>query len=121
MKHQQDLTRIIRELIYEVAILKAYLDYMVDVATLLGADPEFAFKEMRETLAFEIRLAEFALPQEERRNASKLYNPMRIRDLSELDPQTPWLQYINRILTTETVQVGNAQAFRNFKNSSQNS
>jgi len=43
--------------------------------------------------------------REERRNASKLYNPMRIRDLSRLDPYTPWLEYINRILTEDIIQV----------------
>ncbi len=34
--------------------------------------------------------------REERRDASKLYNPMRIDELSTLDPSTPWLEYINR-------------------------
>jgi hypothetical protein len=36
------------------------------------------------------------LLREERRDASKLYNPMRIDELSTLDPSTPWLEYINR-------------------------
>jgi hypothetical protein len=35
----------------------------------------------------------------------RLYNPMKIRDLSLYDPDTPWLDYINRILSKDIVQV----------------
>ena len=34
--------------------------------------------------------------REERRDASKLYNKMELKDLSNLDPNTPWVEYINR-------------------------
>ena len=78
---------------------------MVDVATFLGADYEFARREMSEVLLFEMELANFSLPREERRNASRLYNPMRIKDLAKLDPHTPWLDYINTILSPEIIQV----------------
>ena len=77
----------------------------MDVATFLGADYEFARQEMREVLLFEMELANFSLPREERRNASRLYNPMRIKDLAKLDPHTPWLDYINTILSPEIIQV----------------
>ena len=79
---------------------------MIDVASYLGADPSLARAEMLDVLKFEISLANFSLPREERRNASKLYNPMRIRDLSNFDPNTPWLEYINNILTPDIIQVG---------------
>jgi hypothetical protein len=48
------------------------------------------------------------LLREERRDASKLYNPMRIDELSTLDPSTPWLEYINRytIYSMASVAVG---------------
>ena len=78
---------------------------MVDVASFLGADRESALREMSQVLEFEIQLANFSLPREQMRNASKLYNPMQIRDLTKLDPNTPWLEYINRILTPEIIQV----------------
>lgn len=38
-------------------IVAAYYDYMVDVAILFGADRERAVKELRESLDFEIALA----------------------------------------------------------------
>ena len=45
------------------------------------------------------------LIREERRDSSKLYNPMTISQLSQLDPNTPWLDYINRLLSEHIVQV----------------
>ena len=36
---------------------------------------------------------------------SRLYNPMQIKNLSGFDSDTPWLQYINRILSKDIVQV----------------
>ncbi len=56
-------------------------------------------------LFFQKSLANFSLPREERRNASRLYNPMRVRDVAKLDPNTPWLDYINAILTPDIIQV----------------
>ena len=81
------------------------MQYAVDVATFLGADEDFARAEMTEVLKFEMQLSNFSLPREERRNASRLYNPMKIKDLSKLDPNTPWLEYINNILTPDIIQV----------------
>ncbi len=78
---------------------------MIDVATFLGADSERAQREMREILVFEMTLANFSLPREERRNASRLYNPMKVKDLVQFDPHTPWLEYINNILTDDIIQV----------------
>ena len=86
---------------------QAYLDYMTDVAVFLGASSESSARtEMKDVLLFEMSLANFSLPREERRNATKLYNPMRIKDLAKFDPNTPWLEYINNILTPEIIQVG---------------
>ena len=78
---------------------------MVDVATFLGADKGTAQEQMEQVVRFEIELANFSMPRELRRNSSLLYNPMLIKDLSKLDPNTPWLEYINRILTPEIMQV----------------
>lgn len=78
--------------------VQAYFEYMMDVAMLLGAEPEAAKEEMMEVLRFEMAIANISLPREERRDASRLYNPMRIDQLQTLDPTTPWLDYINRLL-----------------------
>ena len=47
---------------------------MVDVATFLGAEKQFAKKEMLSVLEFEIQLAKYSLPREQRRNASRYVN-----------------------------------------------
>jgi hypothetical protein len=40
---------------------------------------------------------------------------MRISDISKFDPETPWLEYINNILTPEIIQVGEKRRFRIFQ------
>ncbi|XP_042232177.1 neprilysin-2-like isoform X3 [Homarus americanus] len=87
--------------------VQAYYNYQVNLAELLGADRTRAMVELKESLEFEIQLANFSLPKEERRNATKLYNKMTIKELQEMVPEIPWLEYINSILTpffTVTIQ-----------------
>ena len=52
-----------------------YFKYMVDTAVMLGADRKVAEKELELSLEFEIELAMITAPLEERRNATKRYNP----------------------------------------------
>lgn len=82
------------------------------MAVLYGADQKRAEKEMREALDFEIALAnvsfnvfnieEFAinchyfqisLPNEKRRNASALYNPIAVKDLQKKYPYNNWVTF----------------------------
>ena len=39
------------------------------------------------------------MPDEERRNTTKLYNKMTVGDLATKWPSIPWLDYINRLLS----------------------
>lgn len=81
-------------------LVQAYYNYMVDIAALFGADKIDAEKELKESLYFEIKLANISLPPEERRNASKLYNPMTIPELQEKYPSIPWTEYFRKLLPT---------------------
>ena len=55
---------------------------------------------------FEIELAEASQARENRRNATRLYNPVLIKDLDAVAPGlVPWVEYINKILTTDLLQV----------------
>ncbi|EEB19488.1 endothelin-converting enzyme, putative [Pediculus humanus corporis] len=83
---------------FDEKIVQAYYEYQVDIATLLGADKKMAETELKESLNFEIQLANISLPNEERRNASKLFNPMSIHQLQQKFPSIPWLEYFNRLL-----------------------
>lgn len=80
-------------------LVQAYYEYMVDIATLLGADRALAEVDLKESLLFEMQLANISLPLEKRRNATSLYNPMTIAELQQKFPKIPWLEYINRLLT----------------------
>ncbi|KAJ9599169.1 hypothetical protein L9F63_010346 [Diploptera punctata] len=85
-------------------IVDAYYSYLVDIAVILGADPERAKKEIRESVEFEMKLANISLPSEERRNVSKLYNAMTVREMQTTFHTIPWLTYFNNILP-EHVQI----------------
>ncbi|XP_030765452.1 neprilysin-2 isoform X1 [Sitophilus oryzae] len=89
----------------EDKLVKAYYDYMVDIAVLFGAEKDRAINELKESLDFEIKLANISLPSEKRRNATALYNPMTVEELQYKFPSIPWAEYINTLLAPDT-QVG---------------
>ena len=82
----------------------------MQIAVLLGADPQRVGDELRASLEFEIKLANISLPREERRNASKLYHPMQLDEVRGVAPIVDdWTEYINRILTEDVIQVPDAE------------
>ena len=81
----------------EAKSVKAYKDFMVQVAVLLGADQALAEKDMTDVLDLELQVAEISLPKEERRNKTALYNPTPVKDLSNLYP-LPWISQLGRIV-----------------------
>ncbi|XP_044018489.1 neprilysin-2-like isoform X2 [Aphidius gifuensis] len=83
---------------FDDKIVKAYYNYMIDIAEILGADKELAKQELRESLEFEMKLANISLPNEQRRNATLLYNPMTIKDLNNNYPFINWLEYFSKLL-----------------------
>lgn len=44
---------------------------------------------------------QISLPQEKRRNATTLYNPMTIAELQEKYPMVQWVEYINTLLAPD--------------------
>ncbi|XP_037075869.1 neprilysin-2-like [Pollicipes pollicipes] len=102
--------------------VQAYYNFMVEMALLMGAEPERAKQEMESALRFEMMLANISLPAEERRNASKLYNKMTLDQLSQLAPTVPWVDYTNKLLedaghqvsSNESVNVNHPEFFKNL-------
>lgn len=62
-------------------VLAAYLDYMVELGTLLGGAPEPTRLQMQQVLDFETQLANITVPQAERRDDEKIYHKMSIAEL----------------------------------------
>ncbi|CAL7951571.1 unnamed protein product [Xylocopa violacea] len=83
---------------FEDKIVQAYYSYMVDIAVILGANKTEAETQLRDSLQFEMDLANISLPNEKRRNATLLYNPMTVQELSETYPSVPWKEYFNTLL-----------------------
>ncbi|XP_033212282.1 neprilysin-2-like [Belonocnema kinseyi] len=78
--------------------IKAYYNYMVDVAVSFGADKAIAEKELKETLEFEMLLANISLSEEERKNQTVLNNLMTLKELTQRYPSIPWNKYFNTLL-----------------------
>ncbi|KFQ32790.1 Endothelin-converting enzyme 2, partial [Merops nubicus] len=79
-------------------VLAAYLDYMVELGTLLGGAPEPTRLQMQEVLDFETQLANITVPQAERRDDEKIYHKMNIAELQALAPAIDWLDYLSYAL-----------------------
>lgn len=88
-------------------LVRAYYDYMVDIAVIFGANKDVAKKELKESLEFEIKLANISLPNEKRRNASLLYNPISVSDLQQKFHSIPWLEYLNTVLDLPDIKIKN--------------
>ncbi|KAE8748157.1 hypothetical protein FOCC_FOCC005160 [Frankliniella occidentalis] len=82
----------------EDKLVKEYYKYQVDIAVIFGADRAVAEKDMLDVVNFEINMANISLPNEQRRNSTKLYNPMKISELQERYPSIPWKEYMEKIL-----------------------
>ena len=83
---------------FEDSDVQHYYKYMVDSAVLLGAEYESALNELKESLLFEISLANITIPKEERRNSSALYNPTTLGELPVLEALPPsWVAYIQTL------------------------
>ncbi|KZC07350.1 Membrane metallo-endopeptidase-like 1 [Dufourea novaeangliae] len=89
---------------FDDKIVQAYYSYMVDIAGILGANKTLAETELKESLEFEMNLANISLPNEKRRNATLLYNPMTVQELSQRYRSIPWKEYFNTLLAP-SVQV----------------
>lgn len=84
-------------------MVDAYYTYMVDIAVMFGAIRPRAAEQLQNSLDLEISLAKISLPQEERTDFNKMYNPMTMADLQKKFPTIPWQEYINNMLISQTV------------------
>jgi len=72
----------------------------VETAVLLGATRENAQVEMSQALDFEIALAKSLYRPSEDSRASSYYNPITIEQLETKYPKIPWLDLLQRLLTS---------------------
>ncbi|XP_031624071.1 endothelin-converting enzyme homolog [Contarinia nasturtii] len=78
-------------------VLSAYLKFMVKVAVLLGADKKEATRQLQDVIEFETRLAEIITDNADRREFSKLYHSMTLKELQDLAPFINWHLYFQRV------------------------
>ncbi|OCT94190.1 phosphate-regulating neutral endopeptidase PHEX [Xenopus laevis] len=75
----------------------ALLEFMVDVAVLLGANKTRAETDMKALIELETKLAQITVPQENR-TSEMMYNKMNISELSAMIPQFDWLSYLKNVI-----------------------
>ena len=75
------------------------------MAVILGAERSRAERELMDSLNFEMALANISLPNEKRRNATALYNPMSVKDFQHKYPYTDWVEYFNAILRNTGITI----------------
>jgi len=83
--------------------VQAYMAFIKELCELLGGKPENS--QLLEMIEFEMKLANISVPRGELRDLEKQYNPMKISELSKINSDVPWLDYINSLLTDFTDQV----------------
>ncbi|XP_043273874.1 neprilysin-2-like [Venturia canescens] len=81
---------------FEDEFVAAYYSYMVDIAVALGAPKDRAMKELKESLDFEMKLANISTGTEEYRDTT--FSPMTIKELTKNYPSIPWKEYFSRLL-----------------------
>ncbi|XP_012943220.1 neprilysin [Aplysia californica] len=89
-------------------MLIAYEDLIVGVAKLMGGETnEQVLREgAKEIVDFEIVLANISVPDEERRDANTLYNPMTLRDVHGNYSQAfDWRSYVFRVMTMPDIGI----------------
>ncbi|KAH9413417.1 Membrane metallo-endopeptidase-like 1 [Dermatophagoides pteronyssinus] len=76
----------------------AYLELMIDIAELLGADRDYATVEMSKVLEFETQLANASMPEADRHDTSAIYNKKTIKQLKQLVPEFDWIGYLKNFM-----------------------
>ncbi|XP_048361929.1 endothelin-converting enzyme 2 isoform X2 [Sphaerodactylus townsendi] len=80
-------------------VLAAYLEYMVELGTLLGGAKASTEEQMQQVLELEIQLANLTVPQDERRDDEKIYHKLTIAELQVLAPAIDWLDFMSYFLS----------------------
>uniref|UniRef100_A0A674MCZ6 endothelin-converting enzyme 1 n=1 Tax=Takifugu rubripes TaxID=31033 RepID=A0A674MCZ6_TAKRU len=80
-------------------VLVAYLDYMVELGTLLGGEKGSTHLQMQQILDFEKALANITVPQDQRRDEEKIYHKVSVAELQLLAPAVDWLEYLSSSLS----------------------
>ncbi|KAJ6656854.1 hypothetical protein lerEdw1_003185 [Lerista edwardsae] len=81
-----------------IQVLVGYLDFMVQLGLLLGAQDEASTRaQMQQVLDLETALANITSPQEKRRDEELIYHKTTVGDLKSLAPAVDWLPLVSAI------------------------
>ncbi|XP_059154147.1 neprilysin-1-like isoform X2 [Physella acuta] len=86
-------------------MLKAYEEFIYAVGNLMGfANASTAAQDIKDIVDFEIQLANISVPDEQRRDSKKLYNPMTLREIiGNYSQQFNWTSFFNQIFSSPEI------------------
>ncbi|XP_020294644.1 membrane metallo-endopeptidase-like 1 isoform X2 [Pseudomyrmex gracilis] len=87
-----------RDYYLENTSVKAYHNYMTNVAILLGANPRSAAEEFDRVITLEKQLANASLSETDRQNISAIYRKLTLRELQREVPELRWLAYLREFI-----------------------
>ncbi|XP_018322563.1 neprilysin-4 isoform X2 [Agrilus planipennis] len=73
--------------------VSAYKNYMISIATLLGAPIAKATEDAEDIIDFETKLAQIIAPPDFRKNVTEIYKRLTIGELHAYIPQINWMKY----------------------------
>ncbi|XP_063218955.1 neprilysin-4-like isoform X2 [Bacillus rossius redtenbacheri] len=83
---------------FGVKYLDAYKNFIIDIATKLGASLEQAATDAYDIVAFETQLAQIMSSPEDRRNITAMYQRISLNELCQLVPSIDWERYLEIVL-----------------------
>ena len=89
---------------FDFPVVQLYYQLLVQVAVLFGANKKRAEKDMKAALQLVIKLANFTLPAEQKRNQTATYHPMPLSEVQKLYHEVPLVQYIKVITGLELTE-----------------
>ncbi|KAJ1346492.1 Neprilysin-11 [Parelaphostrongylus tenuis] len=93
--------------------MQAYRKYFQEIVKILREDAKINGSEaivegdIDDVIAFEKKLAEIVVPEDERRNSTRLYNKRVVADLYEYMNDVDWVAYLQQIAPSEMVDMFN--------------
>ena len=89
---------------FDFPIVQTYYQLLVKLAVLFGANKKRAEKDMKAALQLVIKLANFTLPAEQKRNQTATYHPMPLSEVQKLYHEVPLDKYIKAITGAEVTE-----------------
>uniref|UniRef100_A0A1Y1KTX7 Peptidase M13 N-terminal domain-containing protein n=1 Tax=Photinus pyralis TaxID=7054 RepID=A0A1Y1KTX7_PHOPY len=78
--------------------VQAYYKYMVDFASIFGANKDIALADMKDLINFMKDLSDITIPPEEQRDLTAMTNIMTVKELQTRFPYINWEEFLSSVI-----------------------